>query len=119
MSKAIYVCSLNRPFGPADEDRLKEICKALTPENIVTPVSHRVAVVDRTALCSDELLDIQSREREQPPAGISLRSIRKLEQTAHSLSAVDGNTRSCQLLGELTFISESDNLLGTDGALMI
>lgn len=49
MAKAIYVCSRNRPLGSADKDRLTGICEALTPDNIVTPVSHRVAVVDHTA----------------------------------------------------------------------
>ena len=49
MAKAIYVCSRNRPFGSADEARLKGICEALTPDNIVTPVSHRISIDGRTA----------------------------------------------------------------------
>ena len=49
MSKAIYICSRTHSFGPSDEDRPREICRALEPDNIVTPVSHRVSVNDHTA----------------------------------------------------------------------
>ena len=49
MSKAIYICSRTHSFGPADEDRLTEICRALKPDNLVTPVSHRVSTGDHTA----------------------------------------------------------------------
>jgi len=49
MAKAIYVCSRNHPLVSNDEARLKGICEALTPDNIVTPVSHRVSVKDLTA----------------------------------------------------------------------
>ncbi len=49
MAKAIYVCSRNRPFGSTDEARLRGVCEALTPDNIVIPVSHRVSINDLTA----------------------------------------------------------------------
>lgn len=47
MAKAIYVCSRNRPLGPEDEERLRGICEALTPDNIFTAVSHSVLTDDR------------------------------------------------------------------------
>lgn len=49
MSKVIYVCTRNRRLGSTDEDRLREICRNLEPDNVVSQIDHKVLANDRIA----------------------------------------------------------------------
>ena len=49
MSKVIYVCRRNSSINENDEFKLQQICAALTPDNITSPVQHRIFVSDNTA----------------------------------------------------------------------
>ena len=44
MAKIIYAYSRRVPFGPAEEARLRAICRRLEPDNLSRPGSHQVAV---------------------------------------------------------------------------
>ena len=49
MSKVIYAYSRNSSFNENDECKLQQICTALTPDNITSPVHHKVFASDRIA----------------------------------------------------------------------
>ena len=49
MSKAIYACCRNSSFNENDEFKLQQICSSLTPDNITSPVQHKVFVSDKIA----------------------------------------------------------------------
>ncbi len=49
MSKVIYVCRRNSSINENDEFKLRQICGALTPDNITAPVQHKIFVSDKTA----------------------------------------------------------------------
>ena len=49
MSKVIYAYSRNSSFNKNDEFKLQRICASLTPDNITSPVKHKVFVSDKVA----------------------------------------------------------------------
>jgi hypothetical protein len=61
MAKAIYVCSRREPLGPKDKERLGRICKALTPDNLTTAVSHSVVTDGHTgyAVMNQQLSNVE------------------------------------------------------------
>jgi hypothetical protein len=46
MAKIVYACSRRASFGPSEERKLEKICKRLEPDNLASPVPHKV-LVDR------------------------------------------------------------------------
>ena len=49
MSKVIYACRRNSSFSETDEKKLQEICTTLTPDNLLSPVQHKIFVSDKLA----------------------------------------------------------------------
>jgi asparagine synthetase B (glutamine-hydrolysing) len=44
MAKIVYACSRRASFGPSEERKLEKICKRLEPDNLASPVPHKVLV---------------------------------------------------------------------------
>lgn len=49
MSKIIYACSREKTFDSKDEMRISEICTELEPDNLSSPVNHKISVHDKIA----------------------------------------------------------------------
>jgi hypothetical protein len=49
MSKVIYACSRNSSFTEKENLQLQKTCAALTPDNLTSPVQHKISVSDKIA----------------------------------------------------------------------
>lgn len=49
MSKVIYACSRDFSFTEKENLQLQKICAALTPDNLISPLQHRISVSDQIA----------------------------------------------------------------------